>query len=313
MEAPRTAAEIEAELMSLTPGAQSLDEPTSSNSGEQSPAEQLEVELAAAEATAARQGWVPRDSYKGDPKKWVDAKTFVERGERFVGNLQGEVAALRKQIESFEGTKAAFVKFHEETLAKKDAEMKAAIADLRVQRSQAQAEGDHDVVIQIEDRIDLLKGQQAELKAPIVAPAPVASPTSAKDLPLNNPVMLEWIEDGNQWFMDEPKLRDYAVAYGDTLVSNGETARGRPFLDMIAARMKVDFPRRFKGNGSAADTLGNATSGSTNGGSNSRSSSAVGKTERDLPAEDFALMKQFIKEGYTTKEKFLASYFSRNS
>lgn len=313
MNVARTAAEIEAELMSLTPGEQSLDDPTP-NSSAQTPAEALEAEMAAAETVAARQGWVPRESYKGDPKKWVDAKTFVERGERFVGNLQSEVATLRQKLESFEGTKAAFVKFHEETMAKKEGELKEAIAELRIQRSQAQSDGDHDVVIQIEDRIDLLKGQQAELKKPIEAPAPVTAPTSAKDLPLNNPVMVEWIEDGNQWFADEPKLRDYAVAYGDTLISNGETARGRPFLDMIAARMKLDFPRRFKEAGSAATTLGNATSGSTSGGGNSnRSAGAVGKTERDLPAEDFALMKQFIREGYTTKEKFLASYFSRNA
>jgi hypothetical protein len=304
MSEPRTAEAIEAELMSLTPGEQHLDD-DSSNSDSQSPAEQLEAELAAAESTASRQGWVPRESYKGDPKKWVDAKTFVERGERFVGNLQSEVAALRTKLESFEGTKAAFVKFHEESLAKKDSELKEAIAELRIQRSQAQSDGEHDTVIQIEDRIELLKEQQTELKKPIDAPAPAA----AKVVELNNPVMLEWIDDGNQWFNDEPKLRDYAVALGDALISNGETARGRPFLDKISAQMKIDFPRRFKAAGSASDTLGNAVNGAGNGGGERP---AGGKTERDLPPEDFQLMKQFIREGYTTKETFLASYFSRN-
>jgi hypothetical protein len=104
-------------------------------------------------------------------------------------------------------------------------------------------------------------------------------------------------------------LRDYAVALGDALISNGETARGRPFLDKISAQMKIDFPRRFKAVGSASDTLGNAVNGAGNGGGERP---AGGKTERDLPPEDFQLMKQFIREGYTTKELFLASYFSRN-
>lgn len=308
MNEPRTAEVIEAELMALQPGEQSLGD-NDGNSDHQSPAEALEAEMAAAETTASRQGWVPRESYKGDPKKWVDAKTFVERGERFVGNLQGEVAALRAKLESFEGTKAAFVKFSEESLAKKDVELKEAIAELRIQRSQAQSDGEHGEVVQIEDRIELLNEQRTALKAPVEAPAPVAT---AKVVDMQNPVMLEWIDDGNQWFNDEPKLRDYAVAIGDALISNGETARGRAFLDKVSAQMKADFPRRFKSAGSAADTLGTAT-GATNNGSGSSSRAASGKTERDLPPEDFQLMKQFIKEGYTTKEKFLASYFSRNS
>lgn len=297
----RTAADIEAELAGLD--FQPVgDEGTG---GEVDAAVALEAELAEAESQATRQGWVPRDKYKGDAKKWVDAKTFVERGERFTSNLQQEISALRTEVESFKGTKAAFIKFHEETVARKDTELKEAIANLRVQRSAAQQDGEHETVVQIEDRIDLLKEQQKELKAPIETPVAAAAKPG---LDMNNPVLTEWIDEDNQWFRDEPKLRDYAIAVGEGLIENGETVRGRPFLDKVAEIMRRDFPRRFKPQSSTIGEMGSAV------GSSSRSSgaggNAAGKTERDLPPEDQALMRQFIKEGWTTKDKFLASYFA---
>lgn len=294
----RTAAEIEAELEGLD---------FSSDEGGEDAAATIEAELAASESQATSQGWVAKDKYKGDPKKWVDAKTFVDRGERFVTNLQQEVAVLRGKIEGFEGTKAAFVKFHEESITRKDAELKEAIASLRVQRSEAQRDGEHEQAIALEDRIDLLKDQQKELKAPI---AQDAAPAAKPGLNMKDPMLLDWIEDGNQWFQDEPTLRDYAIVLGEQFISNGETVRGRAFLDKVAEAMKKEFPRRFRE--SSEGGMRNAAGGSGNGGNrDSKNPGGAGKTERDLPAEDQALMRQFIKEGWTTKEKFLTSYFSR--
>jgi hypothetical protein len=298
MSGEQTAADIEAELEGIIAsreleGVEELEEGAHV-------ADPSEVALEAAHiAEASRKGWVPKDKYKGDPSSWVDAKTFNERGERFVKTLQADIAALKSQLASFEGTKAAFVKFHEETLAAKDAEIKETIAAMRVQRSQAVREGDDELAIRLEDRIDELKTQQQEVKAipAVVSPAPTATPAPS-------PVLTEWIEDGNQWFEDEPALRAYAIALGDDLVKNGETAKGRKFLDMISIRMAEEFPRRFK-----AKTTPNPH---TVEGAASVSSSSNGKTERDLPLEDLKLMKQFIKEGWTTREKFLASYWAKN-
>lgn len=311
----RTSAEIEAELEGMDFGGdvdEDLGSSQSSDAYDPDSAASIEAELAEVESRALRQGWTDREQYKGDPKKWVDAKTFVARGERFAKNLEQEVAALRHKLEDFEGTKAAFVKFHEETISRKEEELKEAIAGLRVQRSQAQREGEDEQVVQIEDRIDLLKSQQKGLKAPEVVPA-VAASTSAD---MSNPVLLEWIDDGNQWFNDEPRLRTYALSVGDKMIAEGEPARGREFLDKVAAVLHRDFPRRFKATGDSASTLANATSGAVSstgrqaGGGRTGAVGASGKTERDLPPEDRALMVQFIREGYTTKEKFLASYFS---
>lgn len=321
----RNAADIEAELLAWNADAEmedaALAEQTADDAAtdkvatQPSEAAAIEAELAEFEVRATRQGWVPRDQYKGDPKKWVDAKTFVERGERFADNLQREVAALKKRIEDFEGTKAAFVKFQEEVVARKDAELKEAIAALRVQRTQAIREGEDEQAVAIEDQIDLLKDQQKSLKTATPDAEASAAGTQQPVVPggvdLENPLIADWIDDGNQWFKDEPKLRDYAIAAGQMLLSNGETARGRPFLDKVTEIMRRDFPRRFKkSEATAQENLADAVSGGSSAAGSKSSVSANGKTERDLPPVDRALMNQFIREGLTTKEKFLQSYFA---
>lgn len=296
----RTMADIEAELAAINTNTADVDYAEQ----EESESSLSQASLDAANYEAGRKGWVPKDQYKKNPDTWVDAQTFLERGDRFVTNLQRDVANLTQKLQDFEGTKAAFVKFSEESLARKDGELKEAISALKSQRMQAIREGEDDLAVQIEDRIDLLKDQQKEVKA---APAVAAQRRTEPDPA--DPVLQEWIDEDNKWFNEEPKLRDYAIKVGEQLIADGETIRGRRFLDKIRGIMETEFPRRFKGKTEAAAYRGGESSTASSGAKNSNSG---GKTERDLPAIDLALMKEFISTGFTTKEKFLKSYFSRN-
>jgi len=271
---------------------------------------------AAAIAEATRKGWVPKEDFTGDEKRWVDAKTFLERGERFNKNLQREVQQLKSQLASFEGTKQQFIKFHEQTLAAKQSELDAAISALRVQKSQATADHEHEQAVALEDRIDLLRGQKADLtkEAAALKSDQLDKPAEGTDEELEargaarmaqNAAVQEWVEDGNEWFKDDPKLRAYAVSVTEEMLKDGEKARGRKLLDLVAQRVKDDFPRSFK---TDAQPRNNVESGSGRGG---RSGPAGGKSERDLPAVDRQIMNDLVAGGYTTKEKYLESYFSR--
>lgn len=321
-ETPRSAEDIEAELESLTPPDPDYDEEEGqgNDKGEgdadtPSPEEaaRIEAETTAAAATAqaeqeaGRKGWVPKERFKGDPATWVDAKTFLERGERFTANLQREITALQKKIDGFEGTKAAFAKFYTEQLERKDRELKSAIAELRIRRSEAIMDGEHEAVLEIEDRIELLRDQQKTLKDDVTPEK--AEPEKVKpdaEAPVVDPVILEWIDDGNKWFDDDPRLRAFAIATGDQLINNGETARGRKLLDKISAIIKEEFPRKFR----VQQEPTPPAKGQVESDTNTVAGKGSTKTEKDLPPEDFKLMKQFIADGLTTKEKFLKSYFS---
>lgn len=312
--ATRTEAQIEAELASIDEAARALaiadlDNPPASGSSAPKPGEHdYEYE-------ARRKGWKPEADYTGPEGKWVDAKTFVERGERFTKKLESEIVSLRSKIESFEGTKAQFRKFFEEQMAKRDKEHAEAISALRLQRTQAIREGDDTLALELEDRIDATKEQQRALKAEATEAAAAQNAPATTD-PTNaesNPVLLEWIEDGNSWFQKDEVLTKHAIAVGNELRKQGEKSVGRVFMDKVGAQVRADFPRRFKALETATASRHSTTDGAGQGGTgNASAGSYNGKTERDLPAADLAIMRQFIREGLYTKEQFLKSYFSRN-
>lgn len=256
------------------------------------------------EAEAASKGWRPKDEFSADPSKWVDAKTFVERGERFASNLQKEVETLKRQVASFEGTKKQFREYFEEVVAKKNAEIDANVRELRLQRTAAMRDGEDEAVLALEDRIESLRAQKQELKE---APAQGLDPAATD--PTTNPILNEWVEDGNDWFNADPTLRAYALQIGDAMVNSGTKLRGRPFLDSVSDQMRAHFPRKFaKLTESSAPTDSRVNSG----GRQTAAGNAGGRTKADLPAADRQLMEQGVREGWFKDEKsFLDSYFSR--
>ena len=312
----RTSAEIEAELATIDGAARDLDladVDTTTPAAASTPA----VAAHDYEYEARRKGWKPEAQYTGPDGKWVDAKTFVERGERFTKKLETEIDTLKKQVQTFEGTKAQFRKFFDDQMTKRDKEHTEAIQALRVQRSQATRDGDDELAVELEDRIEATRKQQAALKAEATEAATERTEGASAAVGNEpNPVLDEFIADGNQWFKQDEVLTQHAILVAKQFRTNGEKAMGRKFLDMVAEQVRADFPRRFKELDAAANTNQRqaATGGAGRTGNGSADASGYnGKTERDLPAEDLAVMRQFIKDGLYTKETFLKSYFSRNA
>ena len=311
----RTAEQIEAELASIDAAAR--DQQLESVSDGKPAAKTRADGEPDYEYEASRKGWKPEAQYTGPEGKWVDAKTFVERGERFTKKLEDKVSSLERQIANFEGTKAQFRKFFDDQMAKRDKEHSEAIQALRIQRSQATRDGDDELAIELEDRIEATRKQQALLKTEAEAAATErteGASAAAGNEP--NPVLDEFIADGNQWFKDDEALAKHAIAVGKQMRADGEKATGRKFLELVKSQVRDDFPRRFKEIDAAAGTSQrqSATGGSgrTGGSAADTTGGYNGKTERDLPPEDLTVMRQFIKDGLYTKETFLKSYFSRN-
>lgn len=263
----------------------------------------------AAENEASKKGWVPKAKWvqSGKPAdQWVDAGTFNKRGEAFTKNLQTELASVRAELESFRGTAKSFQEFQKKMLADKQVELDGALKQLRLQRTEAIREGDDERALELEDEIDAAranaKAVATEVKIPPVDP----------NVKLENPVLDEWITDGNEWFQTNDKLRQYAIALGDQMINGGETDRGRKFLDKIAVKMREEFPKSFRAPAGAPPGDRVSGSGVGSGGRSGAGASVGGRTARDLPPADRDLMRQFISEGMYTEKEFLESYFSRN-
>jgi hypothetical protein len=52
------------------------------------------------ETEARRTGWRPKTDYQGVPDKWIDAKSWVERGETYIPFIRAENHSLKTQIEA---------------------------------------------------------------------------------------------------------------------------------------------------------------------------------------------------------------------
>lgn len=250
---------------------------------------------------ATRQGWRPKEEFQGPAEEWVDASTFIDRGQKFKHHLQQRLSKTEAELAGFKKTAEQFRQFHAETMARKDAELASAIRDLRIQRTEAIRDGDAEGAVVLEDRIDVLKDQQRESKAKAEQDAKEANVPAGPD-----PVMQAWVEDGNQWFVQDLKMQQYAVALAEELVAKGETLRGRPLLDKLQGIMREEFPHKF---GNPLRQRAASTEASS---SAAASSSAGAKSAKDLPAVDRKLMRDFVAQGWTTEAEFLKSYFSRN-
>lgn len=292
--AERTEADIAAELAEVDSAL--LGKETGGDPGSQS--DPVEAE---AEAEAGRKGWVPKDKFKGDPTKWKPASVYLEAGRRFEKNTQKELQELREKYANLEKTGQAFAKFHEEAMARKEQDLKDAIADTTRKIREAIRDGDDNLADTLEARKELLQEERQGIKDQVKAVNKEEQTIRQPDAV--NPVVKEWIEDGNEWFNEDPELRQYALDIGNEMRRGGESAQGRKMLDMVAERVRADFPRRF---GKKQEPIRRADQVSSDAGSNT----GGGYTIHDLPAEDLALMKDFISKGWTTKERFLKNYFS---
>lgn len=249
------------------------------------------------EAEARRKGWRPKDEYEGDADKWVDAKTFVERGEKFVKNLQRKIDELQQKIESFEQTKTQVKTFYEDALKRKDQELLQLVTALKKQRAQAIREGNDDQAVEIDGHIEALQNERERLNADAEEKKQQPSP----DQIVHSIVLDEWVEE-NPWFKTDEKLREAAIAFGKEINAKNKDLRGRKFLDKVREMMVEEFPRRFAENKPATPVA-------VEGGK--QAARVKGKTAADLPEEDKKLMKYYVSSGMMTEETFLKTYFER--
>lgn len=266
--------------------------------GEVAAPQSPDPEILAIEKEASRHGWVAKEYYKGDPAKWKPAQQYLDEGLRYNKNIKRELEELKGKYAHLEKTGQAFAKYHEEQMARKDQELKDAITETTRKLREAVRDGDDNLADTLEARKELLQEERAALKKqePVEpTPAQIQEPQTI------DPVVAAWIEDDNQWFEEDPQLREHALRVGREMRAAGETAQGRKMLDLVAQRVRDDFPRRFK---KQQTTRQSQVESSDNGGVGS-----VSYSIHDLPPEDLALMKEFIAKGWTTRDKFLKNYF----
>lgn len=99
------------------------------------------------EAEARELGWRPQEEFAGDAKHFVDAKTFVERGEQMMPFLKAQNAKLKKDISLLQSQVKKLTKA--EQMAYDNA-----IADIKAKREEAVQTGDLDGFRKLDKQIE---------------------------------------------------------------------------------------------------------------------------------------------------------------
>ena len=245
------------------------------------------------ENEARQQGWKPQEDYEGDPERWVDAQTFVERGEQFVGLLKPKLDKLEKQLRYQESVNKDMKKYVKEFQSAKQKEIEQLETKLKEQRKQAVAAGDGEAFERAETELQNLQDQKKGMAPPKEAqPEP---PEWAQD----------WLSE-NQWYEKDPVLRRFADAYSDELRTLNPSLTEREFLDSVSEHVKAEMPHKFTNSRKSPDVEGSGGRRSEpEGNSNAQ-------TYNNLPAEAKATAKRLINEGIIKdKEEYARLYYEQ--
>jgi len=229
------------------------------------------------EAEAIAMGWKPKDQFKGDQSKWTPAAEFVERGKNILPMVQARVERQNKRIADLERTAQDLAKVNAEA-EKRGYER--AMKEAKEQRKAAIADGDAEAFEAADERIeDLRKKTEAVDKKVKQAPGP-------------DPEYQEW-EERNPW-MQTPEMAEYAEFIGQKLRREGDNSSGLEFLNKLTAKVKAQFPDKFKNpRRESAPAVEGGTPSARKG----------GRTYNDLPADAKAACDRMMKNGFPGDDK----------
>lgn len=232
-------------------------------------------------ALAAEDGWVPQADWKGPAERWVDAKTFVERGAQILPIVQAKNRKLVETVDELKRTVAeiqegskSFREFSEKAIERERAEKAQLVADLEKARQQAVTDGDGEAFAKADKAL-------AQARAETVGPTPEVQ---------------GWLND-NAWYTTDDTLRAVADRFSEKLKKENPALKGRAFLDKITEHVKAELPNKFgaKREPTTEDNV--------------RKTQTKVRSYETLPPEARAACDKFVKTipGFT-KEAYLSQY-----
>lgn len=235
-------------------------------------------------AEARQLGWVPREEFRGDPARWTDADTFVQRGHEVMPLLKAnnarlleELTAVRGQLkEATDSISSLQVVSAEITKERVQAVKKELMAGIKTARE----EGDVDREVELVDQLTELKaGERAAPKQATPTPPPSAT----------DPALVQWMtQPENAWFGKDKRRTALAMGVAEELRNDPANAKliGLPFYERVAAEVAQAL--------SPPPARVDRVEGSR-GGAGGSSSGSRGKGYADLPADAKAICDRQAK------------------
>lgn len=260
------------------------------------------------EVLARQDGWVPKEEYRGDESKWVDAETFVERGKQILPILRSNNERLKKElaektnkfeieITELRSTAEEFKRFTKEAADRKVKEMEKQLRELRAAKSEATAQEDHSRAAELEEQIDSVKDQVAKAKEP------PKEPEKKEEAPPELPAYIQEWMGKNTWYGDETDYFEESqivTALGAAIRRKHPTITGKDFLEMLDDKIAEKLPHLVKDSARRGPSV--------EGGNRANKSKPSKRSYENLPADAKAACDKFVKQGLLTKEQYVADF-----
>lgn len=241
---------------------------------------------------ALQMGWTPKEQFRGDPDKWVDAETFVRRGEEFLPFVKANNKRLERELEKANGQIAKLkgaVDNAVQHISRADQRAyERARRELEADLDRAAEAGDIASVRAInKDIVDLEKEVRAEAKPEHVAETP------------DGKAALSEFKVANPWFEKDRVMTAAAIEIGNELAAEG-VLEPRIQLAEIAKRIRAEFPHKFT---NPRREQAAAVEGASLG------SKPRGKGYADLPADARQMCDELVRDKIITREKYVSEFF----
>lgn len=234
-------------------------------------------EPSAIEQKAMADGWRPLEDWTGDEDDWKDAKSFVRDGELFkkIEEVKRENKNLRKTVSTF--------KDHYDKV--RETEYQRALDTLKQQKKEALREGDTDLAVDLDDKIDAKKAENEDARQREVA--------LATEEPALNPEFVSWV-NRNKWYNTNQEVREFADQAGVAYKKTHMQASPKEVLDYVEERVAKGYPELFK------NVKKNAPSTVEGGSGPRKPNSKVTLTEFET-----SIMKKLVRSGALTEAQYM--------
>lgn len=253
------------------------------------------------EKRARAMGWRPKEEFKGDPDKWVDAAQFADNADKSLPLAKAEArraleradrleAELRKQQEDIKRFAAFHAKVEEDSYNR-------AREQLRRELIEARHSFDADKELQVEDQLRAMDYEQRNrATSQQREPEPQA--------PQVDPEVAGWLEDAGKTWGKNPRAVQMSQMVAEEMRKNGEDSTGVAFLEKVKHAMRKEFPQFF--DGMTNERRSSAAPVASGAGAAPR---GKGRGFADLPADAKQACRDFVKRGFVTEAQYVKEYF----
>ena len=201
----------------------------------------VEIDARDYEAEARDMGWVEEGKFKGPKDNWVDAKTFLDRGEHILPIVKAtrdklrqesltkdkEIATLKASVDAASKSIKALQQAHTEESQRK---VDVAIKDIKEKMKLAYESGDIESFLELQDTLGDLKDSKKEVAEIVEAKHPATTDQTELSSDFKS-----W-QSENKWFgdmenADNRKRTREIYRIGEDLRDEGNKLEGRPFFD----------------------------------------------------------------------------------